>query len=156
MFALVLMTTSCEKPTNDTPIPIAITANNLVGNWNFYSITLVGGETVDSLNTTRLNELASPNGILTSSGSKTYYATISFLNVNSTTGKLIFYSKYCGGGSTRYSTRNNNPIEFIVSSDGWLKLDANTFAYQISSLNERELVMTPYGKTAPTYKLRKY
>jgi len=41
MFSLILMSTSCEK-SNDTPIPNAITTNDLVGNWNFTSLEFNG------------------------------------------------------------------------------------------------------------------
>jgi len=43
MFALVLMNTSCTKPTDDTPIPVAITVDKLVGNWRFTSLTGTDG-----------------------------------------------------------------------------------------------------------------
>lgn len=49
MFALVLMNTSCEKCTDDnTPIPIAITTNNLKGDWTFASLK-VGTKTYTNL-----------------------------------------------------------------------------------------------------------
>lgn len=150
MLALVLMNTSCTKPNDDTPIPVAISATNLAAgnNWNFYSIQLSTGEIVKSDNATRLTELKTAGNI------GTPYITISFLSVTTTT--LIFYSQYCSGNSTRYTTSNNNPIQFSVTSDGSLTLDTdNLFKYQISSLNEQELVMTPYGKTTPIYTLRK-
>ena len=44
MFVMVLMTTSCEKdPANDTPIPVAITVDKLVGTWKFTSLTGTDG-----------------------------------------------------------------------------------------------------------------
>jgi len=39
MFSLVLMSTSCCKPEDETPLPNEITADKLVGNWNFVSLT---------------------------------------------------------------------------------------------------------------------
>ena len=39
MFSLVLMSTSCCKPEDETPIPVSTTVNDLVGNWKFTSLT---------------------------------------------------------------------------------------------------------------------
>ena len=43
MFSLVLVSTSCEKGETVTPEPEGMTTQDLLGNWDFYSLTLSDG-----------------------------------------------------------------------------------------------------------------
>ena len=84
MFAVVLMSTSCEKPANDNLTPsTTITASDLVGNWIFQSLEFQSTpNTADGYTTKALSY---------------NYVTVDFKNVTAN-GKLTLHSDYNKNG----------------------------------------------------------
>jgi len=107
IFSLVLLTTSCEK---EDPTLDGITVNDLVGDWNFQSLTFDAGDGVEVYNTeTELAELdltydfiqislvgvtTTEMGILNHRASPNPYDdtyTLSNNTINFGNGRFIFY-----------------------------------------------------------------
>ena len=122
MFSLVLMTTSCCK--DDDDIPNVITTNDLVGDWNFQSLTF-NGTVYDT--EAELFEL-----------DKTYnYIQLSFLDVTTT----IIGLRDLRGATSTYEQNyvlSNNTINFdngflVFHIDNWETFDGTFLELKLTS-----------------------
>lgn len=101
LFAILVLTTSCEKEDPITPEEIVegITVNDLVGDWSFYSFTFEGRTVYDC--DTEFNE-------------DWDYVTLSFLNV--TTSTLDIYTDCMDSGELD---------DYMIDYDYTLEKDGN-------------------------------
>ena len=141
MFALVLMNTSCEKPTDDTPLPNEITADKLVGNYDFQSLTdnslnspydLPLSQTdIDYLNSTYYNYGIIDIGVRAKSEPNKYEISIHY--------KTVAYSDFTVDGNILYIPFYNSPgnpfnFEILSFSGGILKLKRGNATYLLKKV----------------------
>lgn len=124
ILALALFSTSCSKEDNDDPK--SITVNDLIGDWNFESLTF-NGSVYDT--ETELDELDENYS----------YVEISLVNVTTTVLGLLDHRGSPNPYDDTYSLSNNtinfSNGKFIFDIDNWETFDGTVLKLKLKSSN---------------------